>query len=350
MATQFLFGAEQLQTIVIVAACVLAGLTFLYGILKKFSRMSWLGWQTALLFAATLPLQFLPETQNGTLLFCLAAGGLLAATAVVFLIGALLRKPFLALEVGGGGGRAFNRILGGVTALFNLAVFCAVFGGLALLAAQPFHPDFLGAVYSNAVWTNFAAGHAFDLFFVYMFALFLRWGYRTGFLRVIVTLTVLALTIFAVFLAMYMTLQVPFLSSFAAQIAGTFQMNEIAAGWIGFGIVSFIVAFVFLLVIILIAFLLNLLLKAAGKSHAFGVFDGILFALITCAVLFVCVIGFNFGVSYAASGSFAQMLPEQMAGVADSMAEYFKQAEQIIASSPLSNIFYTFNPLRLLIK
>ena len=81
MTEQLLFDAGQLKMIVIVAACVLVALAFLYGVIKKFSRMSWLGWQTTLLFAATLPLSFLPETQNGTLLFCLAAGGLLAVTA-----------------------------------------------------------------------------------------------------------------------------------------------------------------------------------------------------------------------------------------------------------------------------
>ncbi len=182
-----------------------------------------------------------------------------------------------------------------------------------------------------------------------MFALFLRWGYRTGFLRMIVTLTVLTLTLFAVFLSMYMTLQVPFLSSFAAQIAGAFPMNEIAAGWIGFGIVSFIVAFVFLLVIILIAFVLNLLLKAAGKSHAFVVFDGILFSLVTFVILFVCVIGVNFGVGFIASGAISEALPEQMAGVAEALTQSVGFYEKVVTSSPLSNIFYSYNPLLLLI-
>ena len=348
MTEQLLFDAGQLKMIVIVAACVLVALAFLYGVIKKFSRMSWLGWQTTLLFAATLPLGFLPETQKGTLLFCLAAGGLLAVTALIFLIGAVLRTPFLALE-SGAGGRALNRILGGITGVFNIAVFAAIFGGLGLVCAQPYNVEFLNVIYTHPVWTNFAAGHAFDLFLVFTFALFLRWGYRTGFLRMIVTLTVLALTVAAVFLSMYMTLQVPFLSAFAAQIAGAFPMNEIAAGWIGFGIVSFIVAFVFLLVIILIAFILNLLLKAAGKSHAFVVFDGILFSLVTCVVLFVCMIGFNFGVGFVAGGSFAPSLPDQMAEVGSAVTQSFAAVERVLTSSPLSAIFYTCNPLLLLI-
>jgi len=236
-----------------------------------------------------------------------------------------------------------------VTGVFNIAVFAAIFGGLALVCAEPYNVEFLNVIYTHPVWTNFAAGHAFDLFFVFMFALFLRWGYRTGFLRMIVTLTVLTLTLFAVFLSMYMTLQVPFLSSFAAQIAGAFPMNEIAAGWIGFGIVSFIVAFVFLLVIILIAFVLNLLLKAAGKSHAFVVFDGILFSLVTFVILFVCVIGVNFGVGFIASGAISEALPEQMAGVAEALTQSVGFYEKVVTSSPLSNIFYSYNPLLLLI-
>lgn len=343
---QLLFDAGQLQTVIIVAACVLLALAVVYGLIKKFSRMSWLGWQTALLFAATFLVSFLPA-DNGVLAFCLAAGGLLGATAVLFLVGALLRKPFLALEQGGVGGRVFNRLLGALTSVFNLGVFVAVFGGLALAAMQSLGLQELDVIYTNPVWADFFGPRVLDLFFVFVFAGILRWGYRTGFLRMIVTLTVLALMLFAVFLAMYMTLQVPFLTQFASYIAGSIPMNEIAAGWIGFGIVSFIVAFVFMLVVILIAFLLNLLLRAVGKVHALVVFDGVLFALITCVVLFVCVISFNFGVSYLASGALTQSLPENMQGSMQAVETAMQAAEAFLTSSPLANIFYTFNPLRL---
>lgn len=344
-----LTDAGQLKTIILVALCVLLALTLLYGILKKFSRISWLGWQAALLFGATFTLSLLPESLNETVLFAVAAGGLLAVTAIIFLVGALVRKSFLAMEQGGGGARAFNRILGALTALVNLAVLVLALGGFALVVAEPFAGEALAAVYTNTLWTNFFAWHAYDLFFVFLFAAVLRSAYRTGFLRIIITITVLALTLFAVFLAMYMTLQVPFLSQLSAQIAGSININSIAAGWIGFGIVSFIVAFVLFLVVILIAFLLNLLLRLCGKSHVFVVFDGILFSLITCIVMFVFVAGFNFGVSYLASGSLAQAVPEQMAGVAEQMAQFAQAMGRVLSSSPLSNIFYTHNPLNLLI-
>lgn len=347
--TQLLADGGQLQTIVIIAACVLAVLAVVYGLIRKFSRMSWLGWQTILLFCATLPLGRIPETANGTLVFCLTAGGLVAVIAVLFLFGALLRKPFLALEQGGTGGRVFNRLLGAVTSVVNLVVFVAVFAALALVSMSSMELEALSVIYEHPLWTDFFAGHAFDLFFVAAFATVLRWGYRTGFLRMIVTIVVIALTFFAVFLAMYMTLQVPFLSQLSAQIAGSINMNSIAAGWIGFGITSFIVAFVFLLVVLLLAFLLNLLLKACGKSHAFVVFDGLLFSLITCVIMLVCIAGFNFGVAYLAGGSLSQSVPEQMTSVVEQMATVFKNMEGVFTSSPLSNIFYYFNPLKQLI-
>lgn len=352
-----LLDSGSLVTIVVVALCVLVAVAFLYGVLRKFSRMSWLGWQTAVLFALSLLAGLVPkEGGNGVVTFCLAAGALIGAIALVFFLGALLRKPFLALEVGGTGGRVFNRLVGGFTAVFNIAVFFAIFGGLALVIMQPFNIAALDVAYQNPLWTNFFGAHAFDLFFVFCFALVLRWGYRMGFLRVIVTITALGLTFLAVFLAMYMTLQVPFLAQFAQWMAGRFRMNSIAAGWIGFGIVSFITAFVLLLVVGLITFLLNLLLKLGGKSRVFGAFDGLLFALIACAVLLVVVCGFNFGVSYlitaAADGSLSNIAggAEQLKPVIEAIAKVAQGFEDAIVSSPLSRIFYEFNPLALMFK
>ena len=344
-----LFDAGDYKTVVLIAACVLLVLAVVYGLIRKFSRMSWLGWQTALLFCATLPLSMIPETANGTLIFCVAAGGLVALTAFIFLVGALLRSPFLALEQGGTGGKVFNRLLGAVTSVFNIVVFVTVFGALALVCTHPFLQNNLAVVYENPVWTNFFAGHAFDLFLVFLFAGMLRWGYRTGFLRMIVTIVVLVLTLFAVFLAMYMTLQVPFLAQLSAQIAGAFKMNAIAAGWIGFGIVSLITAVVLMIAVILIALILNLLLKACGKATAFRVFDGLLFSLITCVFLFAFIIGFNFMVAYVASGALEQIVPEVADQVAEQMTKVFGAIESVLTSSPLSNIFYRFNPLKLLI-
>lgn len=350
---RLLFDGGQLKTIVIVAACVLVVLALVYGVIKKFSRMSWLGWQTALLFCATLPLSSIKDPSNGTLLFGLAAGGLLGVTAIVFIIGALVRKPFLAMEQGGGGARAFNRIAGGVTSVFNIVVFVAMFGGLALVIMQPFNLGALSAVYENPFWSGFYSVHAYDFFLVFLFAACLRYGYRTGFLRMIVTITMLALTIFSIFLSMYMTLQVPFLASLAGKIAGTMKINSIAAGWIGFAVTSFLVAFVFLIVIVIFSILLNMLLRVCGKSHAFVVLDGVLFALIMSVILLVFVVGFNFGVSYmiyaAENGTIEEAVP-QLGDVAAQMGEYFKYAENVFVSSPLSNIFYTYNPLRLLLQ
>lgn len=118
--------------VLIVVFCVLAAGSFLYGVIRKFSRMSWAGWQIVLLFFASFLLTYLPADGDKTLLFALAAGGFLAVVALVLGLGALVRRAIRNHGKYGMGFNAFDRIFGGISALLDWVVFFAAFGVSAL--------------------------------------------------------------------------------------------------------------------------------------------------------------------------------------------------------------------------
>lgn len=334
-----LAGMNRNALIALLVVCAVAALAFLYGCIRKFSRMSWTAWQSAAVFSATLLIGVLPSGGSASLRFFLAAGGLLAVTVLVLGLGALARKPFLAAEQGGTGARVFNRLIGGLTGIADIAAFVAVFGGFAL-AALSYTPlsssSVLSAVY-EARFYRFVGGHAVDAMLVTLFIVFLRFGYRSGLLRSIVTLLVLALTFSAVFGAIALTLRISFLSAFAGKVAGAFSsLDTVTANVLGYTIVSLIVFLVLFAVVILIAFLLHKLLKKAGSCRIFGIFDGLLLSLIFFGVFMAVVCCADYGV-YRLS-----LLTGE--GIAGSMASAARGIESFFCSSPLSALFYECNP------
>ena len=328
----------------------MVGLAFLYGVLKKFSRMSWLGYQAIIVFAFTFLLGSLPA-ENGTLLFSLAVGLVIGGAAIIFVLGILLRKPFLAMEKNGLGLSFLNRLLGGLGALVNLFAALGVIAALALVSLQGVGLEALDVVYSNAIWTDFLGPHALDFVIVYVFVALLQSGYRAGFFRMILNVIVVGLVFLSVFLAMYMVLQVPFLNDFSHFIGSSFveSVGNIGANWIGFAIASFIVAFVFLIITVIVGVLLNLFLKFLGKFRITVALNGALGFTVMAVLLIGIVLGFNCGVAFLAGDSLAQALPAEMQEMANAVKEYGRLAGDFLSSSPLSNIFYNYNPLRALV-
>lgn len=334
--------------IVEIASGALLLIAFIYGLLRKFSRMTWSAWQIALVFAATLLIGVLPEGGSEWVRFLVAAGALLGVTALVLFLGGLLRKPFLAAEGGGGGVRFFNRLLGGLTAVVDLALIAVILGGFALtvLSVTPLG-ETLSDVYDHALW-KFFGPYAIDLVLVTLFLMFVRRGYRTGLLRSIVMLLLFALTFLAVYGAILLVFRWSFLRSFAGTVAGGFSsLSPFVAGTIGYAIVWAIVFLIFFIVIVLIGFLLHKLLLKAGNSLVFGVFDGLVLSLIFFVVFIALIAAFDYGVFRAATLSMSELGVNGMDGLGEAVNSFAGKIGEIICSSPLSKLFYECNPLRL---
>ena len=83
--------AVNLAVPIAIGAGVLALAAFLYGIFRKFTRVSWLSWQTLLVFAATLLLGFFPVPSGAWGGFAVAAALLAGTSAVVLILGGIVR-------------------------------------------------------------------------------------------------------------------------------------------------------------------------------------------------------------------------------------------------------------------
>ena len=348
-----------MERILLIMAAAFAGVAVLgalvYGIFRRFTRVSWLSWQILIVFSATLLLGVVDLPATGWVCFAVVGGALFGVSALVLAVGGGARFGMLAHA---GSPPVFiavcNRLLGGITALLNAAVGIVCVAA-PVLAALPFfgvQPAVLAPLYENAAWQAFA-GRAFDLLLVAVCMLLVRAGYRIGLVRSLWTVLMLALALGAVVLSAFLALRVPFLRSFAGTIAGTFgQMNAAAAQVLGTVIVALICFAVFLVIIILIGLLVNLLVKKLRGPLVLGVIDGVLMAVVFGALFFVLVCGVNTGVWFLASG----MLTDAAASASESLLDVAEQVTRVgqtirsfLTASPLSAILYTGNPLLLVL-
>lgn len=335
-------------TIAIVALSVIAFFSLLYGVFKKFSRMSWAGWQLLLIFAATLLCGLIPETANKTLAFALTVGGFLLVAAAVLGSGALIRramrnyagKPPLAARV-------FDRILGALTALVDWILFFAVAGGFALAIVfycVPSAAEQIAFVYENPLWTGFGAKYALDLALIFFLLFAVKGGYRVGFVKSLWTVLAVALTVVAFAGSLYLATHVSFLVALAQKIsAACSNLNSIVANVIGYGVTALVCFIVFFVVLVLFFILVNYAVRGLNKFTAFNVFDGILLSIVFFAVAAAVVCGLDYGVRMIAADASGAL-----GSFGETAAEAGRRIEALFTSSPLSAIFYECNPILVL--
>lgn len=360
MPWNLLASLDTTAIIIIVVFGVLALVSVLYGVFRKFIRMAWTSWQILCIFALSLilPLLPLPDDVWG---FVIAAGYLFGTTAFVLLIGKIVRGCMLGKKTQANlFFRICNRVLGAITALLNWVMLVVVLGGAGLAAVYYVAPELvsdigiLDTVYANSIWTDFFAKYALDLLLISVCVFFVRGGYRIGLARSIETVLVLALTLVAILAAMYLTIIVPFLRSLlsliANSIAGT-GLNMIIATLIAYFVTVLIVFVVFFIVIVLIGVLLNWLVRKYRSVRVLGVIDGAILSVVFFALFLVLACAFNFAVTLIMNGGLTDLLtnlPEMMQGVSgslESIQEIMKPFADFFTSSPLSKIFYQLNPL-----
>ena len=340
--------AVNLAVPIAIGAGVLALAAFLYGIFRKFTRVSWLSWQTLLVFAATLLLGFFPVPSGAWDGFAVAAALLAGTSAVVLILGGTVRHAMLArVRPAPLFFRFLSRLLGGLTALLNLVVFLVVLAAPVLAALPLFgaQPAPLDVLYQNSVWTEFLGPHALDLLLSAVCLVMMRAGYRIGLARSVWTVFTIALGVGALVLSGFMAVNVPFLADFAQSIAGGLPATLGAgAGVLGTVIVAAICFAVMLIVIILVTLLINLLVKKLKGNFVLGVIDGVLMAVVFTALFFVIGCGVDLGVHYLAEN--ASSFPE---GAAEMIGSVAGNLEALFTSSPLSGMLYDYNPVLLLL-
>ena len=328
-----------------VCAGVLALIAFLYGIFRKFTRVSWLSWQVLIVFAATLLVGVIPVPDAAWGAFAVAAGILVVPSAVLLIIGGAVRHAMLKrVRPAPLFFRVCSRLLGGLTAVLNVAVFLLVFA-LPVLTALPLfgvQPEALSFLYESAVW-DWAAAHALDLFTAAGCVVFMRAGYRIGLARSLWTVIAVLLSVVALALSVVLALRVPFLTQFAGTISAALPASlGVFAGVIGTAVVALLCFLVLFAVVLLLNLLVNQLMKKIVVNPVLGAIDGVLMSVVFTALFFALSCGIGLGIAYLSANAAALPVGEQLVPVLSAI-------EGLLTSSPLSAVLYLGNPALLLL-
>ena len=334
------------MTIGLIVAGVLAVGLLLYGIFKKFSRMSWVGWQIPIIFGICMLVALFAPLPGGAAGFAILAGTVFGASVLILGAGAIIRsamwrKKKRAHVIF----RIFDRILGIFTALLNLIVPIASFAGFVLWLLNVFlgGSGALSAVFDSSIW-GMVGPFALDLSLVTFLIYALKGGYRLGFGRFLWLAFTLVLTFFAVFGSIYLVLSSPALGSFAHTLADSMaNLGRGTSAILGYTFAALILFLAFFVVIVILSVLINLIFKQVNKVRWLNVFSGCIMAAIFFLVALAILVGIGIGVHQLAA-----LASQEGSIVAEYAGEYILRFEEAISSSPFAGHLYLFDPLSML--
>lgn len=342
MSVNLLAGLSTPVWIAIGAGGALVLLSIVYGVFRNFVRMAWTSWQILVIFALTLLLKFIPVPE-GWQGFAVGAGFLFGATALVLVAGYYVRRYMMLKKTSSNTFfRVMNRVLGAITSVLNFAVLAAVVGGFALAAASPFVE--IGAL-NNPAWEKYY-NYLADLVLVSLCVLFVRGGFRIGLARSVQTTIMIALTFGALFLAMYMTVEIGFMRGWVNAIGKSVAgggLNIVIATLIAYFIIVALCFLIFFAVIIVFGYFLNKLTRKYRSVRAVNFIDGVLLSVVFFAVFIALTCGWNYSVSMIASGDISKYFGGTVNVQAS--ADFALALENLYTASPLSRILYLFNPV-----
>ncbi len=302
---------SSIMTVLIVAVCVYAAGSIIYGALRKFSRMGWGAWQILFAWGLTAIFGLVPVGGTPAVRFWVGLLEILGAVGISLAVGAAVR---FAMEKKVRPAHAFwrvcDRLLGVVTALLNVAVIVLVVGVAVLLYFNFVHESepmsVLGAIFGSEYWKYFLR-FAADIFLIVPLFFVMRTGYRVGFARSVVVVLMLILTVGSVALAAYLVLGVPFFRDIAVDI---FSASGAGEKWapLGFLIVGGGLFVVFFIISCVLGFLMSKLVRRVRYSYFWGILDGTIGAAIATAVFLLLVLVFYALLAYLASGAIGQLV------------------------------------------
>ena len=362
--------AETIITILIVVGVIFAIASVIYGVFRKFTQMSWLSYQIPLVFLIVALLDLLPAKADPFWRLLLSLLVLIGATVLIVGGGALLRGAMHKKRMPAHPAwQVTDRLLGGITALWDYLMIVAVLGGAALsfiyfvLYGSPVW-DAVGGFFELGIWTDFLAHHILDLLLVTVFVFAMRGGWRVGFGRVFIIVIMLALSIGSLALGIYLALAVPFFSGMADGIAAGFAGISPAVGKIiGTAIIGFVLFLIFFVICCILGFFMVKLMRHIRYDYFWGTFDAVFGCALSLIVMLAIVIGLNIAVAALAQGVLSQFVQQIMQTLGENGASlqpvadfitgldgWFQSIGAWLSSAPLAralyaNPFYTPMPL-----
>lgn len=345
-----------LLEIILIALGVLALISAIYGALRRFSRITWIGWQLLIAFGITVA--FGQIQSSGTGGFVLSLVGFTVAAAVPLIAEFFGRKLLVTDRIlqPRMGEMVFDRIFGAVTAILATLSFFLVVGVFGLAFAE----SVSGKVFLDVgIWTGFLKKYALDFFTVALYLIVLRAGCRLGVLNGLRTLLVFLLLAGGFFGSFLLATRVGFGVSFSHWIGGLFGLPSMLGSMVGAVIATFLFTLVCFIVIMLLNKLMDMGIRRLRGVTAVGIIDSLLTGILFGAVFIAVTVGLYTGYAALSQVDFGAMFNDLLGQAAadmnlgsagDVLSRTANSLIEFVRSSPLSGMLYDTNPLAALIN
>ncbi len=342
--------------IILIALGGIALISAVYGALRRFSRITWIGWQ--ILIAFGIVFAFGQIDLDGTGGFVLSLVGFTVAAVVPLVLEYIGRKLLVTNRILAPrtGEMVFDRIFGAVTAILATLSFFLVLGGFGLALTETVMGETLIDI---SVWTDFFKNYALDLFTVALYLIVIRAGCRLGILNALRVLLVAILLVGGFFGSFLLATRVGFGVSFSHWIGGLFSgLPRMLGAMIGAVIATFLFTLVCFAVIMVLNKLMDMGIRKLRGVTAVSIVDSLLTGLLFAALFIAVAVGLYTGYSALSGLDLGAMLSDllgslgvdaDLGGVEDLVKNITDSLVEFVRSAPLSRIIYDANPLAALL-
>ncbi len=326
---------------IIIGAGAVALLFAVYGAVRGFYRLTWIGWE--LLIAYGLDLLIPPQTGIAVSILLLVVFTVLPLAGEYVLRRALFTGRVLGQRTGE---KVFNHLFGAVTAVVGALMFLVAVGGIALPAAGLFGGNDFGL-------PEIITGHALDFFLIAVCLVTLRAGCRLGLLKGLNFLLTLAITFGAFFGFFLLFSQVSGGIAFSTSVGGWFGIGGSAAALLGCMILTLFFTLLAFAGAMILSKFFDGLIRKANSNMAVAIPDALLLGAVYIAVFILALLGIQALFGFMADGHCLSSIVgnidyvNEMFNVGEidgTIAEFGEKLSALAQSSPISAGIFRGNP------
>lgn len=330
-------NSDLMQYIVLGVAGGFAPIAAIYGLIRGFCRLTWIGWELLIAFGLDILVFYKGQNFN----FAVSALLLVLFTALPLAGEYFLRRLTGRVREPRTGGKVFDRLFGMFTAIVGVLMFFVSVGGLGLAAA--------GAFADSVPEIPIVSDFALDFFLIAVCMVTIRAGCRLGVLKGLNYLLTVLLVFGAFFGCLLLFSQVGWGRSFSTAVGGWFGMSGSLAAIVGGACLTlFFTAILFAAIMILSRFLDGVIRKV-NTRQAVAIPDALILGAVYTVVFVLIVLGIQAAFHMLAEGNFLSSLmgenvPDAIAEIERTLGDVGKNLEAFATSSPLSQGLYHGNP------
>ncbi len=336
-----LAGSDAAMYAVIGVVGALLLICAIYGLIRKFTRLTWIGWELLIVFGVDL---LLPKEMN------FAVSTLLLVLCIVLPLAGehFLRRALVTKQVTPSRGAAnfFDHFGGMFTAIVGVLMFLAALGGLGVAVMGTFMKESSAVAQIPPILLE----HGLDFFILAVCLVIARAGCRLGIMKGLNYLITVLLVFGAFFGCLLLFSQVGWGLSFSGTVGGWFGMKGSLAPIVGCGVLTLFFTLLLFIGIMFLSHFVDKKIRSANSYQAVAIPDGLILGIAYTAVFILLILGIQALFGALAQGDFLSSLVSSagieidlgnvdstLANIGNSLADFAK-------SSPISAGFYINNP------